>query len=100
MFDLAAREWSALPDPPAEEYGVAAGVLGRDGARFFGYRGYVLDTSSGAWRSVPTLDHQISVDGRTVVTAGSDLVVFGGTDWTGGGSGELRNDAWRWDAGR
>lgn len=100
VFDLATREWSGLPDPPAEEYGVAAGVVGHDGARFFGYRGHVLDASSGAWRSVPTLDELMAVDGRTVVTAGSDLVVFGGTDWTEGGSGELRNDAWIWKTGR
>ncbi|MGH9042416.1 MAG: hypothetical protein ACRDZ3_19540, partial [Acidimicrobiia bacterium] len=99
VFDLAARKWSPLPDPPVEESATAAGVVGRDGARFSGYRGYVLDASSGEWSMVPTLDELLSIDGRTIVAAGSEVFVFGGTDWTHGGSGRLRNDAWSWNPG-
>ena len=100
VFDLATRTWSTLPDPPDEEYPGAAGVLGADGARFFGYRGQVLDLSAAAWLEIPPLEEPASVADRTVVAAGSDLFVYGGIDWTGGGSGRLRNDAWAWATAR
>ncbi|MGH9005748.1 MAG: hypothetical protein ACRDYV_21690, partial [Acidimicrobiia bacterium] len=99
ILDLAARAWSPLPDQTDDEYPGAAGVRGAHGARYTGYRGHILDTVAGEWVAVPALDEPDSVDGRTVVAAGSDLFVYGGVDWSGGGNSRLLSDAWLWSTG-
>lgn len=97
-LEVTERRWSALPDGPAGD-AFTAGVVGRGAARFDGYRGWVLDLSSGRWREVPHLDEAQNVTGRASAAAGRDLFVYGGVDWAPPGQGRPLGDAWLWRTG-
>jgi hypothetical protein len=99
ILELTDRRWSALPNGPTDD-SFTAGVVGRQTARFDGYRGWMLDLSSGQWREVPRLEEGDSVVGRGSVAAGRDLFVYGGVDWASAGDGQLLGDAWLWRASR
>jgi hypothetical protein len=97
ILDLERGTWSPLPSPPDEEENFSSGVLTESGGHYFGYRGWILDSSDDAWIEIPPLDTDALVTGRTVVAAGPDLLVFGGARWKeGNGDGTLLADAWVW----
>lgn len=97
ILELPDRRWSPLPGGPDDE-DFSAGVIGREAARFDGYRGWALELPAGRWREVPPLDEGETVTGRTSVAAGRNLFVYGGVDWAAGGNGRLLGDAWLWPA--
>ena len=97
ILDPASGEWSALPDPPDGEEDCGSGVLTESGGHYFGYRGWILDTTTSTWIGVPPLDTDELVTGRTVVAAGADLLVFGGARWKPDSfDATLLADAWVW----
>jgi hypothetical protein len=97
ILDAASGEWSALPNPPGGEEDFGSGLLTPAGGYYFGYRGWVLDTSDNTWIEIPPLDTGELVTGRTVVAAGTDLLVFGGTRWKAKNvDATLLADAWVW----
>ncbi|MBG0566421.1 hypothetical protein [Actinoplanes aureus] len=84
--------WSALPNPPAGDP-PAAGARTATTAIYLGDRGVVLDTTTGAWQTVPAVPGG-QVTGRTVVAAGTRMVVFGGA--RSDGTPAVIGDAWIW----
>ncbi len=95
ILDPATGAWSALPDPPSANHWEAAGVLWADGAAYFARSGYVLDVPSATWLEVPR--RAADVHGETVVSAGRDLLVFGGARFARRHpGGRLLNTARRW----
>jgi hypothetical protein len=104
ILDPASGEWSALPHPPGGEEDWGSGVLTESGGvltesdgHYFANRGWVLDTSDNAWIEIPPLDTGELVTGRTVVAAGTDLLVFGGARWKANSvDATLLADAWAW----
>lgn len=104
ILDPGSGEWSALPHPPGgeEDWGsgvldMPGGVLTESGGHYFANRGWVLDTSDNAWIEIPPLDTGEFVTGRTVVAAGTDLLVFGGARWKANSvDATLLADAWVW----
>jgi hypothetical protein len=97
ILDPASGRWSALPDPPDGEEDFGSGVLTEPGGHYFGYRGWILDTTTGTWLEIPDLDGDELVTGRTVVAAGADLLAFGGARWKEHGvEATLLADAWIW----
>jgi hypothetical protein len=94
-------QWSALPNAPGGEEDFGSGVLTESGGYYFGHRGWILDTTASTWIEIPTLDRDELVTGRTVVAAGSDLLVFGGARWKDHGfEATLLADAWIWSPRR
>jgi hypothetical protein len=96
ILDPERGEWSELPSPPAGEDEFGSGVVTAAGGHFFGHRGWVLDTASETWIEIPPLTGDENVYGRTIVSAGDELVVFGGVRWDEGLEGTLLADAWAW----
>ncbi len=94
----ASGEWSALPNPPRDgEEDFASGVLTESGGDYFGYRGWILDATTGTWIEIPPLDGDNRVSGRTTVAAGDDVFVFGGARWSSpDAEGQLLKDAHIW----
>jgi hypothetical protein len=97
VLDPIRGEWTALPNPPDGEADFSSGVLGEVGGHYFGYRGWILDTTTNEWIELPPLDTDELVTGRTVVAMGADLLVFGGARWKPDGlHATLLDDAWIW----
>jgi hypothetical protein len=97
ILDPLRGKWSQLPNPPDAGEGFASGVLTASGGTYFAYRGWILDASTKTWIEIPPLDGDELATGRTVVTAGADLLVFGGVRWNRDGiKGELLDSAWIW----
>ena len=103
ILDPQRGEWSDLPERPREAdpstgEELAAGVFAGRDADYFGYRGWILDAAAREWIAIPPLeDEDPVITGRTVATAGRDMLVFGGVRWAGRSlRGELLNDAWIW----
>ena len=95
QIDPAAGIWSPLPDPPAGARH-SAGARTDSTAIYTAHQGSVLDTATGIWQEVPALpDGELHY--RTLVAAGTDMVVFGGTDLVTGG---FVNNSWIWSPGR
>lgn len=92
ILDPATGTWSELPDPPGTSGG---GAYSATSAVYTAHRGPVLDTATGTWRTVAPLPGG-DADQRTVVAAGSRMLVFGGARWAGGADPELLADAWTW----
>jgi hypothetical protein len=95
IFDPESGEWSPLPDPPDGEEDWGSGVLTESGGHYYGHRGWILDTATNEWIELPPLDADEHVTGRSVVSAGDGLLVFGGARWSGL-DGTLLDDAWMW----
>jgi hypothetical protein len=93
-----------LPDPPPG-FDQDAGALTDSTAVYNGHRGVVFDTTTDSWLVVPDLPDG-DLDGRTVVAAGAEMLVFGGMDLgsspaTGSDDGQVFvNSTWIWPAGR
>jgi hypothetical protein len=88
VYDSTTDTWSPLPNPPSGLDEGGEGVIGRSHASFFDADGVVLDWVSGEWVTIPHLPDatdrfETSPFNRTMVTAGTDLFVFGGEVWTG-----------------
>jgi hypothetical protein len=104
ILDPASGEWSALPNRPGgeEDWGSGVltepgGVLTDSGGHYLSYRGWILDTSDNAWIEITPLDTGELVTGRTVVAAGTNLLVFGGARWKANNRDyTLLNEAWIW----
>lgn len=99
ILDPESGEWSALPATPFEQDDstFAAGVLTESGGSYFGYQGWLLDVTTDTWVELPPLDAEGLVTHRTVVAAGTDLLVFGGAGWDlPDWAGTLLDDAWVW----
>ncbi|HYN96702.1 MAG TPA: hypothetical protein VES42_22915, partial [Pilimelia sp.] len=71
----------------------SAGVLGDRSARYLDWQGAVLDAPGRRWLSVPDPPGG-DLAGRTVVAAGTDMLLFGGGQPREGGA--LVDDAWIW----
>jgi len=100
IFDTLANAWLPLPPGPASEF--SAGVLGETSALFFGVEGTYLDLDTATWHELPDLPDSVDYERRNVLTAGSDIIAFGGERWRVGnaGPGEILTDAWIWRSGR
>jgi hypothetical protein len=96
ILDVETGDWTGLPNPPNGEEDFSAGVLTDSGGDYFGYGGWILDAAKETWIEVPPLDSDELVTGRTVVRAGTDLLVFGGARWKSGPDAQLLADAWIW----
>ncbi len=97
ILEPASGRWSALPDPPDGEEDFASGVLTESLGHYFGHRGWILDAATDTWIQVPPLANDELVTDRTVVSAGADLLVFGGARWKSQSlDATLLNDAWIW----
>ena len=97
ILDVVKSEWLSLPDPPRAGADMAAGVITPSRGYFFSDRGWVLDTATSTWMELPPIDEEAFVTGRTVVAAGSRLLVFGGVRWSNGNRrGELLDTASIW----
>lgn len=97
ILEPASGRWSALPDPPDGEEDFASGVLTESLGHYFGHRGWILDAATDTWIQVPPLANDELVTDRTVVSAGADLLVFGGARWKAQSlDATLLNDAWIW----
>ena len=95
ILDPATGQWSPLPEPPAGQ-GPAAGAYSATGAVYVGSSGAVLDTTAGTWGVVPA-DPDGDIAGRSLVAAGTDLLIFGGVDWSADATyGALLASAWVW----
>ncbi|HEX6076373.1 MAG TPA: hypothetical protein VFZ32_14060 [Micromonosporaceae bacterium] len=97
ILDLGTGRWSALPNPPAEDAEDAGvGLLTPSDGHFFAERGWVLDTATDRWIRIPEINEPNGyVQGRTVVSAGRDLFLFGGARFAGT-EADLLNEAWTW----
>ncbi len=87
MYDSTTDAWRPLPNPPPGVDVGGSGVIGRTQASFFDDHGVVLDLVTGRWVSIPRLPDdtgrfETNPFNRTIVTAGTDLFVFGGELWT------------------
>jgi hypothetical protein len=101
VIDPVSGRFAPLPKPPrAKPYNESAGVLTTDSALYVNHEGLLLDATTEAWITIPSLpDGQAA--GRTTVAAGTDMFVFGGGVWPGpDGKGELINRAWLWSPRR
>jgi hypothetical protein len=88
---------SASQPPPGGEEDFGSGVLTESAGHYFGYRGWILDAAADGWIQVPPLDTDDLVTDRTVVSAGADLLVFGGARWKSESlDATLLDDAWIW----
>jgi hypothetical protein len=97
ILDPASGGWSPLPNPPDGEEVFGSGVLTGSLGHYFGYRGWILDATTDRWIQVPPLDTDELVTERTVVSAGADLLVFGGVRWKAQSfDATLLDDAWIW----
>ncbi|MBM2614187.1 hypothetical protein JIG36_01280 [Actinoplanes sp. LDG1-06] len=73
ILDPASGAWSPLPEAPSG----GGGALDGTSALYPGLVNHVLDTRSGQWQTVPAPPGD-DTSGHTVVTAGRELVLFGG----------------------
>lgn len=97
ILDPASGRWSALPNPPDGEEVFGGGVLTESLGHYFGYRGWIFDAATDSWIQVPPLDTNGLVTEMTVVSAGADLLVFGGARWKAQSfDATLLDDAWIW----
>ena len=85
-YDSNTDAWRPLPNPPSDLDVGGEGVIGRSHALFTDADGVVLDWVSGEWLTLPRLPDasdrsETSPFNRTVVTAGTNLFVFGGEQW-------------------
>jgi hypothetical protein len=102
VLDAAAGEWAALPDPPAVDAPAEhrAAAIGAAAAVYPEPDGPALNVTTGEWLSIPPAPGG-RVTGRTVVAAGTDLLVFGGAAWESGGDrGALLDQGWLWSPPR
>ncbi|MEV4415556.1 hypothetical protein [Catellatospora sp. NPDC049609] len=97
ILDPSIGTWSALPSPPVAAR-VGGGAYGATSAVYAGYRGPVLDTAAGSWRTVAPLPGREAHE-RTVVAAGNRMLVFGGVRWRAGSDAELLAEVWLWTPG-
>ena len=100
VYDSAADSWSELPNRTDDVYLGGEGVIGRSHALFTDADGLVLDWTTDEWITIPHLpdatdDFETNPFSRTVVTAGTDLYVFGGEVWTDG-AGALLDTGYVW----
>jgi hypothetical protein len=91
ILDATAGTWSHLPSQPTG-LKFAVGVLTDADAFYFASRGWVLDATTDRWLRVPRR-RRAATQGETVVTAGRDLLVFGGAR-----SGRLLRRTWLWSS--
>jgi hypothetical protein len=72
--------WSDLPNPPrAGAFGFGVGVLTQARGHYFSAHGWILDATRRRWIQIPRLEpRRAHVSGRTVTSAGRELLVFGG----------------------
>ena len=76
---------------------MASGVLTESLGHYFGHRGWILDAATDTWIQVPPLASDELITDRTVVSAGADLLVFGGARWKSQSlDATLLDDAWIW----
>lgn len=106
-LDLADGEWRVLEDPDAaltrsgwtpsepDDF-VHAGSVGESHAEYRLRSGLVLDRTTGRWLLMPELEPlETAYGGTTDVTAGTDLFVFLGSNWSKP-LGQLHSKAWLW----
>jgi hypothetical protein len=102
ILDPQRGEWSDLPEPPAgidldSGDNFAAGILAGREADYFGHSGWILDATAQEWIEIPRLDEDALITGRSIASAGQEMLVFGGVHWDDQGRrGELLNEAWIW----
>jgi hypothetical protein len=99
ILDPERRTWSDLPNPPeARPFEFGVGVLTRARGHYFSPHGWILDAASDRWIEIPRLGpNRLHVGGRTVVSAGRDLLVFGGARFDRRNpDGRLLDAAWIW----
>ncbi|MGH3023946.1 MAG: hypothetical protein ACRDNI_09845, partial [Gaiellaceae bacterium] len=102
-LDLRTDEWRILEDPDAAyEASVPvwddslAGILDDSGARYFHHFGDVRDERAARTLRMPQLEPLAEAyGGTTEVTAGNDLLVFLGSEWSDP-DGALHSRAWLW----
>jgi hypothetical protein len=100
ILEPASGQWSTLPNPPDGEEDFGSGVLTKSAGHYFGYQGWILDTATGTWTEIQSLEPDELVTGRTAIAAGDDLLVFGGARWKEHDSeATLLDDAWIWSPG-
>lgn len=93
-LDPVTGRWSSLPDlPDGIEH--VAGAFTASTAIYFGVQGAVLDTTADRWLRLPVIPDD-GGNSHTIVAAGTDLVAFGGVDWTSEVKVELSNSTWIW----
>jgi hypothetical protein len=104
-LDLTSGEWRVLADPEAalarsgwtsHEDFVNAGSVGEFHAEYRLRAGLVFDETTGSQLRMPELEPiELAYGGTTDVTAGIDLFVFLGSEWSDP-DGALRAQAWLW----
>ncbi|MBL7258760.1 kelch repeat-containing protein [Paractinoplanes lichenicola] len=99
IVDPATGAWAPLPDPPGgltlEAETRTGGARTGTTALYPALPGAVLDTATGKWDH-PGDPSTKTTTGRTVVAAGTRLVVFGGARWTGDDDATLLDETWIW----
>jgi hypothetical protein len=101
VYDSTTDSWRDLPNRPADADVGGEGVIGRAHALFTDADGLVLDWATGEWITIPRLpgatdDYETNPFNRTVVTAGTDLYVFGGEVWPTRESGSVLDAGYVW----
>jgi hypothetical protein len=98
IVHLDTRRWSRLPDPPSDNHWQGGAVL-TAGALHHGHPdNWVFDATRDEWFKVPPRSGDDRPDHATYVSAGRELLAFGGVRWRGL-EGTLLNAADIWRAG-
>lgn len=93
IVDLPTGRWSTLPPGPGRLE--SAGAFDDHDAVYTRPDGSVLDVARDRWFRLPRLPKGSETVGPTMVTAGRDLVLFGGAHWASD-KGTLLDDGWIW----
>ena len=101
VYDSTTDSWGDLPNRPDDLELGGEGVIGRTHALFTDADGLVLDWVTGDWLTIPRLpdatdNYETNPFNRTVVTAGTDLYVFGGEVWPQRGTGSVLDTGYVW----